>query len=101
SPERICGYMQQALEGLAEALERAPTTPVRRIEVLPAEERALLLTDWNRTEAPYPEQLCVHELFEAQAARDSNAVALIYEDQTLSYGELNARANRLARHLVA
>ena len=42
SPERICGYMQQALEGLAEALERAPTTPVRRIEVLPAEERALL-----------------------------------------------------------
>ena len=100
-PEQVLGYMRQALESLAEALEQAPKSPVRALEVLPPEERTLLLETWNATEAPYPDQLCVHQLFEQQAAANPDACALAYEDERLSYGQLNTRANRLAHHLIA
>ncbi|MCA6113197.1 non-ribosomal peptide synthetase, partial [Bradyrhizobium cenepequi] len=100
-PDRVCGYMERALERLADALEHAPNTPVRQLEILPAEERAYLLEELNRTAAPYPEQRCIHELFEAQVRQAPDAVAVIDADERLSYGELNARANRLAHHLIA
>src|SRR6185295_4929787 len=74
---------------------------VMGIDILPAEERALLLDMWNATEAPYPEELCIHQLFEEQAEANPEAVALVYEDERLTYGELNLRANRLAHHLIA
>ncbi|TDB40839.1 condensation domain-containing protein, partial [Photorhabdus luminescens] len=57
-PARLCGYMQQALESLTEALEQAPNMPVRALEILPEAERTLLLTTWNTTETVYPDQLC-------------------------------------------
>jgi non-ribosomal peptide synthetase component F len=101
APERVCGYMHQALESLAEALEHAPHTPVRDLEVLSSGERTLLLETWNATAAAYPDQACVHQLFEDQALRDPDAVALVYEEETLSYGALNTRANQLAHHLIA
>ncbi|MGF6482694.1 amino acid adenylation domain-containing protein [Paraburkholderia sp. JPY419] len=101
SAERICGYMQHALEHLAGLLERSPHTPVRELEILPAAERRYLLEELNRTEAAYPSERCIHELFEAQVRRAPEAVALVHENERLSYGELNARANRLAHHLVA
>ncbi|WP_213257768.1 AMP-binding protein, partial [Bradyrhizobium sp. sBnM-33] len=63
-------------------------------------ERAYLLEELNRTAAPYPEQQCIHELFEAQVRKAPDAVAVVYQDQRLSYDELNARANRLAHHLI-
>ncbi len=100
-PERLCGYMQQALESLVEVLEQAPETPVRILNILPETERRLLLETWNKTETAYPEQLCVHQLFERQAEKNPDATALVYEEQTLSYAELNARANRLAHQLIA
>ncbi|MBB4189818.1 amino acid adenylation domain-containing protein, partial [Sinorhizobium terangae] len=98
--DRVCGYMQRALEQLVEALEHAPDTPVRQLDMLPADERTYLLEELNRTEADYPSYLCVHELFEQQVRRAPDAVAVIHEDERLSYGELNARANRLAHHLI-
>ncbi|MDC9612612.1 amino acid adenylation domain-containing protein [Xenorhabdus khoisanae] len=100
-PVRVCGYMQQALESLVEALEQSPETPIRALEILPETERTLLLTTWNATETAYPEQLCVHQLFEQQVEKQPDATALVYEAQTLSYAELNARANRLAHQLIA
>ncbi|KER01778.1 non-ribosomal peptide synthetase [Photorhabdus temperata] len=100
-PDRICGYMQQALESLAEALEQAPETPVRVLNILPATERTLLLETWNATETPYPDPLCIHQLFEQQVEITPNATALMYQQQTLSYAELNACANRLAHQLIA
>ncbi|MBS9426295.1 amino acid adenylation domain-containing protein, partial [Photorhabdus caribbeanensis] len=100
-PERVCGYMQQALESLAETLELAPETPVRTLEILPETERTLLLKTWNATEAVYPEQLCIHQLFEQQVEKNPDATALMYEEQTFSYAELNTRANRLAHQLIA
>ncbi|PJG49973.1 non-ribosomal peptide synthetase, partial [Bradyrhizobium forestalis] len=56
SADRICGYMQQTLAQLAEALERAPNTPVRELDILPPDERAYLLEELNRTAVTYPEQ---------------------------------------------
>ncbi|WP_445374214.1 amino acid adenylation domain-containing protein [Photorhabdus tasmaniensis] len=100
-PERVCGYMQQALESLVEALEQAPETPVRMLEILPETERNLLLKIWNATETAYPDQRCIHQLFEQQVEKTPDATALIYEEQTLSYAELNASANRLAHQLIA
>ncbi len=73
--------------------------PVLQLEVLPEAERHRVLVEWNATEAAYPQDKCVHELFEAQAERTPEAVAVEFEDQKLSYGELNAQANRLAHHL--
>ncbi|NHB63813.1 non-ribosomal peptide synthetase, partial [Photorhabdus sp. RW14-46] len=61
----------------------------------------LLLESWNPTETPYPAALCIHQLFEQQAEKTPEAIALAYKDQTLSYAELNARANRLAHQLIA
>ncbi|NDK93069.1 amino acid adenylation domain-containing protein, partial [Photorhabdus laumondii subsp. laumondii] len=100
-PKRICGYMQQALESLVEALEQAPETPVRALNILPEVERRLLLKTWNATETVYPKQLCVHQLFEQQVEKNPDATALVYEEQTFSYAELNTRANRLAHQLIA
>ena len=65
---RVCQYMQRALESLVTALETAPSTAVRELEVLPSTERHQLLYGWNDTAAEYPADRCVHELFEVQAA---------------------------------
>ncbi|WP_018267991.1 non-ribosomal peptide synthetase [Methylosinus sp. LW4] len=77
--------------------------PQARIGDLPfleeAERRELLL-DWNDTSAEFPHDLCIHELFEAQAQRTPDAVAAIFGEDALTYGELNARASRLARYLI-
>ncbi|RAW82688.1 non-ribosomal peptide synthetase, partial [Photorhabdus laumondii] len=100
-PERMCGYMQQALESLAETLELAPETPVRTLEILPEAERTLLLKTWNATEIAYSDPLCIHQLFEQQVEKNPDATALVYEGQTYSYAELNTRANRLAHQLIA
>ncbi len=99
-PARICSYMQEALQSLAKALEHTPTMPVHQLEVLPLEERELLLQTWNATTTPYPAHQCIHQLFEEQVERTLEATALVYEDQVLSYVELNARANRLAHQLI-
>ncbi|TNH41377.1 AMP-binding protein, partial [Photorhabdus luminescens] len=59
-----------------------------------------LLETWNATETAYPDALCLHQLFEQQVEQTPDALALVYEDQTLSYAELNTRANRLAHQLI-
>ncbi|MBM7127903.1 AMP-binding protein, partial [Dyella mobilis] len=100
SPLRVCQFMHRALEQLVDALERAPRTPVRQLDVLPPEERMLLQT-LNQTDAPYPQDLCVHHCFEQQAAQTPDAIAITFEDQSLTYAQLNAQANQLAHHLIA
>ena len=93
--ERITSHFQQLLEGLA-------ADPNQRIDELPLlsdEERRQLLVEWNDTAADYPRDQCIHQLFEAQAARTPKAVAVVFEDRQLTYAELNARANQLAHHL--
>src|SRR5215469_14862396 len=63
------------------------------------DQRQQLLEEWNRTTIAFPENACVHELFEAQVARTPDRVAVRFGEETLGYRELNERANQLARHL--
>ncbi|GAA3067050.1 hypothetical protein GCM10020254_08300 [Streptomyces goshikiensis] len=83
-------------------LAGAVRTPGQRVDesaLLPPGERELVLETWNDTARPVPDRTVV-ELFEEQAARTPGATALIFEEDSLSYRELNERANRLARSLV-
>jgi amino acid adenylation domain-containing protein len=69
------------------------------LEMLSAEERRLLLAEWNQTERPYPRNRRIHDLFTEQAERTPERVALISEGQRVSYRELNRRTNHLAHYL--
>nr|HET6903712.1 amino acid adenylation domain-containing protein [Ktedonobacteraceae bacterium] len=69
------------------------------LPLLTEAERQQLLVDWNATTCAYPRQQCVHQLFEAQVERTPEAVALIFEEQQLTYRQLNERANQLAHYL--
>ncbi|WP_271574391.1 AMP-binding protein, partial [Bradyrhizobium sp. CCBAU 11361] len=99
APKQIDG-MTQHLQTLLNGVMADAGQPVGRINVLPVDERTYLLEELNRTAAPYPSERCIHELFEAQVQKVPAAVAVVYENERLSYGELNARANRLAHHLI-
>ncbi|HEX8431045.1 MAG TPA: amino acid adenylation domain-containing protein, partial [Longimicrobium sp.] len=97
--ERVCAMMHRALEGVVEALEDAPTRPMRSVDILPAAERRQVVQEWNDTAAEYPATAVIHDQFEAHAAASPEAVALVHEGERTSYAELNRRANRLAHHL--
>ena len=99
--ERIAGYVEATLEGLVTYIGEQSTLAVSDITILSKDERQQLLFDWNATAASYPKDKCIHQLFETQVERDPHAIAVVYGDQRLSYGELNRRANQLAHLLVA
>jgi non-ribosomal peptide synthetase component F len=71
------------------------------VQLLDADERRLVLDEWNRTERPYPRGVCIHDLFEAQVRERPDAAALVWGAETWTYAELDAAANRLAHHLRA
>ncbi|SDY22683.1 amino acid adenylation domain-containing protein [Lysobacter sp. yr284] len=95
--ERHRGYLLAALRALA---EDAPG-PVAGFDLIGADERRRLLHDWNRTDADYPREACFHHLFEQQARRAPEAVALEHAGARWSYAALDAAANRLAHRLIA
>ena len=99
NPRRIGEYMQTALESLVTALETRPGMAVRALEVLPATERYQLLHEWNDSRAEFSSQQCIHQLFEEQVRTSPDATAVVYEESSLTYAELNRRANRLAHYL--
>ncbi|WP_414574215.1 condensation domain-containing protein, partial [Nostoc sp. CCY 9925] len=92
---RMLGHFQSLLEGIV-------TNPKQHLWDLPLltkAERKQLLEEWNDTKGDYPKNLCIHQLFEAQVERTPDAVAIVYENEQLSYQELNSRANQLAHYL--
>src|SRR6185437_14181914 len=98
-PQQVCALMQMAVTQLLEALESAPQTPIRAINVLPEQEKQRQLVEWTAREAEYPQEKCIHELFEEQARRTPDALAVRYEDELVTYRQLNERSNRLAYSL--
>ncbi len=97
SAERIAA----AFERLVTAAAANPRERLSDLAVLSPVERRQVLCEWNDTATPYPREALVHELFEEQAARAPGRPALRFLDETVTYGELEARANRLAHHLQA
>ncbi|HEV3048871.1 MAG TPA: condensation domain-containing protein, partial [Longimicrobium sp.] len=95
--ERMLGHLERVLEQVTADADLR----LSELELLGPAERALVLEEWNRTEAEYPAERCIHELFEAQAARTPGALAVRFEEESLTYAALNERANQLAHHLVA
>ncbi len=95
SVHRYIGYFLALLKAMV--ADDAQT--IDRLPMVSEVEREQVLYGWNETKAEFPGGKCVHELFEEQVARTPQAAAVIYEEERLSYGELNERANRLAWRL--
>jgi amino acid adenylation domain-containing protein len=93
--ERFTEYFRALLE----AMVADSTQVVGRLSILTDIERDRILREWNATEIEYSEKRCIHELFEEQVKRTPDAVAVVFEEASLSYGELNRQANRLAHYL--
>ncbi len=93
--ERFIAHFKQLLQGIAQN----PQMPIDRYPLLSASEKQKILFDYNQTDFDYPQELCAHQLFEAQAEKTPEAQAVVFEDDALTYRQLNARANQIAHFL--
>jgi amino acid adenylation domain-containing protein len=93
--ERMAGHLLTLLDGFM----ADPDLPIPYAPILTSEEQELLLSTWNDTTMPAPIDRCAHELFEARVEQHPDALAVIFEEQQLTYADLNRRANQLARYL--
>ncbi|MFM7791730.1 MAG: AMP-binding protein, partial [Microcystis panniformis] len=84
---------------LLQAILLNPKANVKELPLLTPKEREQLLISWNNTKTYYPQEQCIHQLFEAQVKRTPDAIAVVFEEQSLTYSELNCRANQLAHYL--
>ncbi len=92
---RMAGHLQILMEGIV-------ANPEQRISELPLltePERHQILVEWNDTKVNYPLNKSIHQLFEEQVDRTPEAIAVVFEDQQLTYQQLNSQANQLARYL--
>jgi amino acid adenylation domain-containing protein len=94
--ERMAAHWQTLLEGIISD----PSQPIAELPLLTGVELRELLIDRNDTSRPFPQDICVHHLIEAQVARTPDAIAVTFGGQHLTYRELNSRANQLARYLA-
>ena len=92
-------WMLEHLRNLLEAITANPEQRLCDLSVLTRSERRQVLEEWNRTQADYPADKCIHELFEDQVERTPDVTAVRFNETELTYRELNARANQLAHYL--
>ncbi|MGZ3458788.1 MAG: amino acid adenylation domain-containing protein, partial [Archangium sp.] len=92
---RMLGHLQVLLE----AATANPELPLSALSLLSEAERQQVLVEWNDTRADFPRDTCVHTLVEAQALRAPDALAVQLGQESLTYRQLDARANQLAHHL--
>ena len=93
--ERMAGHFRSLLIGMV----ADPQARLSRLDILSEAERRKILVEWNDTAADYPRHSCIHHLVEQRAAASPDTVAVVLDEESLSYRELNERANRLAHHL--
>ncbi len=94
--ERMMVHFQTLLESIV----ANPQQSIFELEILNKAEKDQLLVEWNNTAADYPLDKCVHQLFEEQVEKTPDAIAVKFEDQELTYSQLNERANQLAHYLL-
>jgi amino acid adenylation domain-containing protein/non-ribosomal peptide synthase protein (TIGR01720 family) len=92
---RMVGHFQTLLKGIV----ANPQQTVRELPLLTESEKQQLLVEWNQTQQDYPQNLCIHQLFEAWVEQTPDAIALIFKGEQLTYRELNSKANQLANYL--
>ncbi|NEO23277.1 MULTISPECIES: non-ribosomal peptide synthetase [unclassified Moorena] len=93
--ERMAGHFQTLLSGIVANQEQR----ISQLPLLSEAERHQLLVEWNNTATDYPQDKCIHQLFEEQVELTPDAVAVVFEDKQLTYRQLNNRANQLAHYL--
>lgn len=84
---------------LVQGIVKKPTETIQTFPLLNELERQQVLVEWNQTQVTYPSNKTVHQLFEEQVEKTPNNVAVVFENQSLTYKELNGRANQLAHYL--
>jgi len=92
---RLAGQFQTLIASVI----NTPEAAISELEILSASDRQQILFQFNQTQTHYPKDLCIHQLFEQQAACTPENIAVVFENQQLTYAQLNAHANQLARHL--
>jgi len=93
--KRMCRHFQMLLESIV----ADPNQRIADLPILTNEEKHQVVVEWNTTRLEYPKERCFQKLFEAQVEKTPEATALVFENQKLTYQQLNARANQLAHHL--
>jgi len=93
--ERMAGHFLLLLKNIVQN----PGAQLSQISILPEHERHHLLVEWNNMSCDFPEEMCLHQLIELQVERTPDRVAARFETETISYRDLNTRANQLAHHL--
>jgi amino acid adenylation domain-containing protein len=93
--ERMTGHFVTLLSSIV----ANPLSQISQLPLLTEVERQQLLIEWNNTQVNYPVDQCIHQLFEEQVERTPDAVAVVFENQQLTYEQLNCRANQLAHYL--
>ncbi|MDJ0706015.1 MAG: amino acid adenylation domain-containing protein [Leptolyngbyaceae cyanobacterium MO_188.B28] len=93
--KQMMGHFQTLLASIV----AYPDKPISELPLLRDVERRQLLIEWNDTQSEFPQSHCLQKLFESQVKQTPNAVAVVFENQKLTYQELNHRANQLAHHL--
>ena len=98
-PETMSRLMHQ-FKVLLESIVATPQCRISHLPLMRPEEREQLVRDWNQTQTHYESDLCIHQLFEAQARKTPSAIALEFQGRQMTYGELDARASQLAWRLI-
>jgi len=91
--------LQQHFENLLTSITLNPDSRIAALPLMSAREQQQVLIDWNTTKTSYPREQCIQQLFEEQARRQPDSVAIVFDDREMTYGELNRRANQLAHYL--
>ncbi len=92
---RMIGHFQNLLQNIL----ANPEQHLGSLCLLSVAEQQQLLVEWNHTQTDYPQEQCIHQLFESSVERSPDAVAVVFEDKQLTYRELNHQANKIAHYL--
>lgn len=101
APRQMLDYLEVAIKSLLRALESTSQMPALALPILTDNERQQVISLFNATRAPLPDGKLIHELFEEQVQRIPGSIAVVCEGRSLTFAELNANANKLARYLIS